>query len=75
MVLTAEESRKFLTFVKNKATVNAPLDGIYEAVGKIPARGNLPPEPIYSSQRGAFALLVSTNRAMREPFSGGAGDK
>ena len=28
-VLTVEESRKFPTFVKNKATVNAPLGVIY----------------------------------------------
>ena len=71
-VLTVEESHKFPTFIKNKATMNAPLDVIYL----------MPFLPLWQDGcqiclhlREAFALLVSTNRAMREPFSGGAGDR
>jgi hypothetical protein len=72
LVLTVEESRKFKLLVKNKATGTSHGVFIYSPYWLLVIIVYEESNIIISV--GLSALLVSTNRAMREPFYRGTSD-
>ena len=72
LVLTVEESRKFKLLVKNKATGTSHGVFIYSPYLLLSLIADWVSNIFISV--GLSALLVSTNRAMREPFYRGTSD-
>ena len=61
------ESRKFTMSVKNKATVNVSWVCFFVLLYYIGCDNSYNTRCVYTYRREAFALLVSTDRAMRKP--------